>query len=278
MATFTGIRTEYIHYHSNRSYNAMQKVNCASFPESLLDNELFGHDKGAYTGADSTYKGIFERANESTLFLDELGDMSKSIQTKILRAIQNMEIRRIGGKDLIKVNVRFVAATNKPLRTLVEHDAFREDLFFRLNAGVLDLPPLRDRKEDVPYLIESFVEQYNEEYANNSTMTEGALQYLMSYSWPGNVRELKNVISYACAMAMDSKIEIRHFPPSILNIEEVRKDNGLIIANERALIISTLHRTDYNKRKASEMLGISRQALYNKIKRYNISTKTVIQE
>ena len=213
---------EFVHYNSERAHETLNKVNCASFPETLLDNELFGHKKGAYTGADTQYKGMFERANRGTLFLDEIGDMSSSIQTKILRAIQNMEIQPIGGSELIKIDVRFVAATNKQLQELVQEGTFREDLFFRLNAGTIHIPPLRERKEDIPLLIATFIENFNKEYNANTTISESAIAYLESYDWPGNVRELKNSINYACALAMGDKIEITHFPISIAQVANHR--------------------------------------------------------
>jgi DNA-binding NtrC family response regulator len=269
---------EFVHYNSERFHNKLHKVNCASFPENLLDNELFGHEKGAYTGADSSYKGLFERADGGTLFLDELGDMSISNQTKILRAIQNMEIQRIGGSELIKIDVRFVAATNKHLQTLVKEGRFREDLFFRLNAGTIHIPPLRERKEDIPILIHTFIDNFNKEYNSNTTISESAIKQLESYSWPGNVRELKNSINYACALAMGDRIELSHFPVSIINANSVSSDSGAINTIEKNLIIRTLQNSNNNKKKAADILGISRQALYNKIKRYNILTTTIIQD
>ena len=269
---------EYIHYYSERSESKLLRVNCAAFPESLLDNELFGHDRGAYTGADRTYQGIFERADGGTLFLDELGDMPISIQTKILRTIQNMEIRRIGGKEPIKVDVRFVAAANKPLDSLVKNRRFREDLYFRLNAGILELPPLRERKEDIPELINKFLDRYKTDYEEECSITDDALNSLFAYTWPGNVRELKNVINYACAIAGGEAIQVQHFPPSIIRIQKSKNNENLMGIQERTLIISTLRRTNYNKKKAAEFLGISRQGLYNKIQRHEIIMKTVIQE
>jgi two-component system response regulator AtoC len=192
---------DYIHAYSSRAPHKMLKINCAAFPESLLDNELFGHEKGAYTGAENIFKGVFERANGSTLFLDEIGDMPVTIQAKILRVLQNNEIRRIGGAENFKVDVRFVAATNKDIGDLINKGMFRQDLFYRLNAAILSVPPLRERKEDIVLLAEYFLEEFSNSHGKEVRKIDTrVLEFFQQYSWPGNVRELRNTLNYAVAI------------------------------------------------------------------------------
>ncbi len=199
------VLADYIHATSARSAAPMVKINCVAFPETLLDNELFGHERGAYTGADSMFKGLFEKADGSTLFLDEIGDMPLSIQAKILRTLQDKEIRRLGGNQTIRVDVRFIAATNKDVAELIGKGQFREDLYYRLNAAVLSLPPLRERREDVPLLVEHFL-------AAGKAVSPDVMERFLRYDWPGNVRELKNVVTYAAAMCSGSMIEAEDLP------------------------------------------------------------------
>lgn len=265
---------EYIHRHSERSSQKLHKINCAAFPESLLDNELFGHEKGAYTGADSTFKGIFEQADHATLFLDEIGDMPHFIQVKILRVLQNNEIRRIGGSTTINVNNRYIASTNKDLKELIRQGLFREDLYYRLNAAVLEIPPLRNRKHDIPLLASYFLDAYNRK--NNSTtkfLSEKVINLFQCYHWPGNIRELKNVLNYAATVSMGSEITIKDLPPS----QDMKKGSTLKISGisplenqQIELIKKTLSKTGNNKTQAAKILNISRNTLYLKIKRYGI--------
>ncbi len=267
------VLADFIHCHSPRNARKMHKINCAAFPETLLDNELFGHEKGAYTGADSTFKGIFERAHQSSLFLDELGDMPLTIQAKILRTLQNHEIRRLGGQTTITVNVRFIAATNKDLEQLLEEKTFRQDLFYRLNTAMLHLPPLRERREDIPVLTEQFLTAYAQ---GNSVpvkqVSESVLARFLAYHWPGNVRELKNTINYAAAISAGSIIENSDLPPTFSPVEQPEESENIREEIEKNLIIKMLQQAGYNKKKAAELLNMSRKTLYNKLEKYGIST------
>lgn len=263
-----------IHEISDRSNERIVKVNCAAFPESLLDNELFGHEKGAYTGANSVFRGVFERASGSTLFLDEIGDMSLPIQAKILRVLQNQEIRRLGGDTTHSVNVRFIAATNKNLESLIFEGRFREDLYYRLNAVVLSVPPLRDHIDDVPLLADHFGAMQSEYLGFEFRgFAEETIKYLTSYDWPGNVRELSNVVSYAAAISYGERIEPHHLPASIFSSDDVRDDKFNRRDDvERSLIERALRRFDYNKKRTAEYLGISRKTLYSRMRKFGIQT------
>jgi transcriptional regulator with PAS, ATPase and Fis domain len=242
------------------------------FPETLLDNELFGHEKGAYTGADSQFKGVFERADKSSLFLDEIGDMPLTIQAKILRTLQNHEIRRLGGNHTIMVNVRFIAATNKDLEELIKENRFRNDLFYRLNTAMLYLPPLRERKEDIPLLVEYFLSEYSN---TNSTgvekISDVVLEKFLDYHWPGNVRELKNAVNYAAAISSKDYISIEDLPPNFTPVERNKLSDNVREEMEKNLIIKMLQKANYNKKKAAELLNISRKTLYNKLEKYGIT-------
>ena len=258
---------ELIHQHSARAAKPLHKINCAALPANLLENELFGHEKGAYTGAAARYKGIFEQADGGTLFLDEIGDMPLDIQAKILRTLQNREVRRIGGSETILVDVRFIAATNKNLPELVRTGQFREDLFYRLNTAMLSVPPLRSRKEDIPELIELFL--HEGPFAKAGMKVDGEVSALFQdYSWRGNIRELKNVLHFAIAMATGPMIKLADLPPYLLmreNPAPVEPDE-----HEKSTIVRTLEQCRYNKKKASEILNISRRTLYNKLEKYGI--------
>lgn len=272
------IIADFIHAHSSRSDRKMLKINCAAFPESLLDNELFGHEKGAYTGAETSFKGVFERAHQSSLFLDEIGDMPATIQAKILRTLQNHEIRRIGGDRVVTIDVRFIAATNKELRTLIAEHHFREDLFYRLDVATLHVPPLRDRKEDIPLLADYFLNDYASAHTTRARqISPSVLARFADHRWSGNVRELKNTIHFAAAIASTDTIDLDALPPRFRAMHEpdspavsvpnhnVREDM------ERNLILATLQQTHYNKKKTAELLNMSRNTLYHKIEKYGIA-------
>ena len=263
---------EYIHMHSKRKESELLKVNCASFSESLLDDELFGHYKGAFTGADSDFMGIFERADKATLFLDEIGDMSLSIQSKILRTLQNREVRRLGGKKNILVDVRFIAATNKNIHEVVRTGQFREDLYFRLNTFMINIPPLRERKDDIMLLTMTFLK----ESAIQTGMEEKRLDpsvedFFMNYTWPGNVRELKNAINYAHTISSNTSIHMTDLPNYLLKsssqipVSRKRRED-----EEKLRIIEVLAGCKHNKTKAAAILNISRRTLYNKMEKYGI--------
>jgi DNA-binding NtrC family response regulator len=270
------IMADFVHMHSPRNSRRMLKINCASFPETLLDNELFGHEKGAYTGANALFKGVFERAHKSSLFLDEIGDMPFSIQAKILRTLQNHELRRLGGTATITVDVRFIAATNKNLEKLIREERFREDLLYRLNTAVIHIPPLRERKEDIPLLVEHFLSDHAQTNSTRfNSINDAVRERFFHYHWPGNVRELKNVINYAAAVSSKESIDLDDLPPNFPTTlqQDVSETPGNIREEmEKNLIIKMLQKTDYNKKKTAEILNMSRKTLYSRLRKYGIST------
>ncbi len=267
------VLADYIHDISPRSTSCLQKINCAAFQESILDNELFGHNKGAYTGANSDYKGIFERADGSNLFMDEIGDMSLAIQSKILRTLQNKEVRRIGGNKTITVDVRFIAATNKNLEQMIARKEFREDLFYRLSTAVIKLPPLKERKEDIPVLSEYFISDYCVGTVKKRKLSAEVIDLFLEYTWPGNIRELKNTIQYACAVAADEEIKIEDLPLGMQHRRSTpeKQTDNIREDMEKQLILNTLLKNDNNKTKTAEVLKMSRKTLYNKLEKYGIS-------
>ena len=262
------------------------KLNCAAIPEELLESELFGHEKGAFTGATALKPGKFDMADSGTIFLDEIGDMPFSLQSKILRIIQEREFYRVGGSKTIKVDVRFIASTNKNLAAMVRDNSFREDLFYRLNVFTLHLPPLRERKEDIPALVDHFLKKN----PRNVDISSMALQMLMAYSWPGNVRELQNTIERAAVICEDSYIEPAHLPPDITQIFDRSGGDPEDIppplpANltlderlseiERNMILETLRKTGGVQIRASELLGINQRSLWHRIKKHNIDVRRI---
>ena len=263
---------DFIHARSSRRTFRMLKMNCAAFPESLLDNELFGHEKGAYTGAEAAFKGVFEQAHKNSLFLDEIGEMPLPIQTKILRAIQNREIRRIGGSEVITVDVRFITSTNKDLPALIAEKKFREDLFYRLNTVVLKIPPLRERKDDIPLLVEHFLNEFATVHAKPVlSASDELIGKLFDFNWPGNVRELKNTVYYAAAIASRDSIDIDDLPAGMLSYDSSRPSDNIREEMERNLILKILKKSNNNKKMAAELLNVSRNTLYNKMKKYGLS-------
>lgn len=263
---------ELIHMHSPDCDREMQRVNSASFAESLLENELFGHEKDAYTGASNIFHGVFERAHDSTLFLDEIGDMTLSTQAKILRAIQNKEIRRLGGTESIKINTRFIAATNKKISEMVKEGKFREDLYYRLNSGMLTIPPLRERTEDIPLLVRHFITDHCEKNSTDpKIVSDEVFDYLIDYSWPGNVRELKSTILYALSLSRTGRIDLSDLPPYIIPEKPNFESADSLPNAEKNLILKTLKKTNYNKTQTAKLLNISRRTLYNKMEVYGIN-------
>jgi len=263
---------DYIHFQSSRKSRKIIKINCAAFADTLLDNELFGHEKGAYTGADALYKGVFEKADQGTLFLDEIGDMSLEVQAKVLRVLQNKELFRLGGKEIIHVDVRLISATNKKLEDLIKEGRFREDLYYRLNTATISIPPLRERPGDIPLLTDYFIKEYA---SVNSKVISGynddVMTQLSAYPWPGNIRELKNVINYAAAVSSGGMIQIKDLPGSLQ--QGLPGRTGLLNSlddSEKSVILSELKRTNYNKKKVAETLNISRTTLYSKMRKYEI--------
>jgi DNA-binding NtrC family response regulator len=259
-----------IHQHSRRASGPFIKINCTAIPENLLESELFGYEKGAFTGAANTKPGKFELADKGTIFLDEIGDVPGSIQVKLLRVLQDRDFERLGGTKTLKVDVRVVAATNQDLRAALEEGTFREDLYYRLNVVPINIPPLRDRKEDIPYLADYFVERFTRETAKPIRgITPDAMRVLMDFHWPGNVRELENIIERGVALSTGDMLEVSDirldlspargestagaiaFPPEGVTLEEFEDD----------IIQESLRRAGGNKSQAARRLGISRNAL-----------------
>jgi len=209
-----------IHYNSPRRQHPFFAINCAAIPETLLESELFGYEKGAFTGAITRHIGLFEQANHSTLLLDEIGDLTQAVQAKVLRAIQEKEIRRIGGKETIKLDVRLIAATNKKLEEEIKTGRFRQDLYYRLNVIAFTIPPLREKMTDIPVLVEHFLKRLNESHTRKKSISNDALQLLMAYSWPGNVRQLESVMERAYVMSEEDTIDAEHMPEEIKQGQE----------------------------------------------------------
>ncbi len=257
-----------IHYNSLRNDHPFIPVDCASLVETLMESELFGHVRGAFTGAHSAKKGLFEEADGGTLFLDEVSNLSPSMQTKLLRFLQEHEIKRVGGTESIKVDVRVIAATNQSLDPLVKSGKFREDLFDRLNVVFITLPPLRERKEDIPLLANHFLQKFSEENKKNiSHIAPEALEILLEYSWPGNVRELEHTLERAVIFSTRPMILPEDLPKKVL--EEMKETT--VLSSEKLLplkeiekryVLQVLEETKGNKKKASEILGIDRTTLY----------------
>ncbi len=264
-----------IHSSSKRREEAFIAVNTGAIAKDLILSELFGHEKGAFTGAVDQKKGKFEEANNGTLFLDEISTMSEHVQIALLRVLENNTIDRVGGKRAIPVNVRIVAATNENLEQCIADGRFREDLYYRLNVYAIELAPLRERTEDIPLLCDYFIRKFNNEFGKSvKGIAEDAMQFLQSYSWPGNIRELRNVVLRAMIPAKE-KINKRNLPDMVVKGggrgEEIRFQAGTPLPEiERESIIKTLKKVRGNKLKAAELLGISRRSLYNKIEDYDI--------
>jgi DNA-binding NtrC family response regulator len=272
-----------IHLNSPRRERSFVPVNTGSMPPDLLESTLFGHVKGAFTSAVASKKGLFEIADRGTLFLDEIGTMSLDTQSKILRVLQDRKFMHLGGVQELQVDVRIIAATNVDLRQLVREGKFREDLFYRLNVITIDLPPLRERKEDIPRLVDHFVRKYSEENEKPlRRLTPEALRLLVNYSWPGNVRELENVIERGVVLSSDSEIIPELLPDQIAGrgsafpILEHRPDASLfeIVENcERRIIIDMLEKCNWNQTEAAERFRVPLSTLNQKIKRLNIEIK-----
>lgn len=268
-----------IHEESEREGDFIP-VNCSAINENLFESEMFGYVEGAFTGASKKgKKGFFELANNGTLFLDEIGEMPISMQPKLLRALQEKQIKRVGGEEYIDINVRIISATNKNLKDLVEKGEFREDLYYRINVIELNLPPLRKRKKDIPLLLEHFLQEYcNRNNIKNLELKPEVLGALMKYDWEGNIRELKNIISHLIAFSNDGIIDINSLPKKIIDKIDQQdlkadKDYGLedkVADLERQEIKKALKNTKGNKKKASDLLKIPRSTLYYKMKLYNI--------
>lgn len=268
-----------VHQNSPRSGQPFIKVSCAALPETLLESELFGHEKGAFTGAVSRREGRFQLAHRGTIFLDEVGEMSLTTQTKLLRVLQERAFEPLGSVRTVSVDIRVIAATNRDLAREVKEGRFREDLYYRLNVVALAVPPFRERKEDIPFLAEHFLTIYREKNRKAVNAISGKAQdLLVRYDWPGNIRELENCIERAVIMARDEVIVPADLPPQIrMTVRGEERDGFCIPAGtsldemEKALIVKTLEEAGGNRTRTAEILGINRRTLQNKLKEYGLS-------
>ncbi|MBP5359695.1 MAG: sigma-54-dependent Fis family transcriptional regulator [Treponema sp.] len=264
-----------IHNLSSRKDKSFIKVHCAALSETLLESELFGHEKGAFTGADKMQKGRFELAHGGTIFLDEIGEINQNVQIKILRVLQEKKFERVGGEQTIEVDVRIVAATNRNLEEEVKAGRFREDLYYRLNVIHIQVPPLRERKEDIPLLVSSFLQEFNQENNKNiKSVDKRAKTALFNYSWPGNIRELRNCMEAAVVMCNGEEITQEDLPPTISSSstgENIAIPLGLTLDEaEKIIIQETLLANANNKTRTSEILGIGRKTLQRKLAEWGI--------
>jgi len=262
------------HSQSSRHNKPFIAVSCAALPESLLESELFGHEKGSFTGAYTQKKGKFEFAHGGTIFLDEVGEMSANIQVHLLRVLEEKEFTRVGGNEPIRVDLRVISATNKDLRKAIEKQEFREDLYYRLNVVNIELPPLRERKEDIPLLAEHFLNKFAADNRKEVTgFSPDAMEFLLGYDWPGNVRELENAIERAVILAKDSLITVADLPQENLSLVRLASTGKNLKEVEKNHVLNVLRKTGGNYSEAARILGISRMTLYNKAKEYGSDVK-----
>jgi len=266
----------YIHRHSRRSAGVFLAINCGAFTEELLTSELFGHEKGAFTGAAARKKGLIEMAHGGTLFLDEITEMSPAMQVRLLRVLQEKEFIRVGGTEPVKVDVRFLAATNRNVKEAIESGDFRQDLYYRLNVVTLSLPPLAERRDDIPVLAHFFLKRYSERMGKKvESISEEAMRLLSGYQYPGNVRELENVVERGVALAKGTALEVADLPEDLrrMSLKVFRREDGRIPSlddQERSYIEWVLNEVDGNRSRAAAILGIDRVSLWRKLKRYHI--------
>jgi DNA-binding NtrC family response regulator len=259
-----------IHSNSSQRYGPFVATSCGALPETLLESELFGYEKGAFTGADRSRKGRFELAHGGTLFLDEIGDISIKTQIKLLRVLQEKSFRRLGGTEPIKVDVRLISATNRDLVAAIEDGSFRSDLYYRLNVVSIQLPPLRERKDDVPLLAAHFINKYNVEFNKKfDRVDRKAMDFMVDYHWPGNVRELENVIERAIVIDQGPEVKVDHLP--FCNVEAIPTEVPQSLQEvERLHIEKMLQRNDWNIAKTARLLNIDRSTLHKKIKKFGL--------
>ncbi len=279
-----------IHFNSPRRNQKLVSINCGAIPENLLESELFGHVKGAFTGAIQTRVGRFEQANGGTLFLDEIGNMPQTLQVKLLRVLQEREFERVGGNSTVKIDVRIVAATSANLEEMVREGTFREDLYYRLNVIPVNLPPSRERREDIPLLLQRFVRQFTDLHGLESkTVAPDVVKALMGYHWPGNIRQLENIIERMVALTStrttivgeDLPVEMlsrsdAHLPPVIEIPDEGINFQNVVSGMERDLILQSLRKTGGNKKLAAQLLNLKRTTLIEKIKRIGLDQKLAV--
>ena len=277
-----------IHQLSDRADKPFIKINCAAIPEDLLESELFGYEKGAFTGANKTKKGKFELANGGSIFLDEIGDMPLSLQAKILRVLQEKEIEKLGSSSPIKVDVRIIAATNKDLERMVVEGTFREDLYYRLNVIPIHIPPLRERKEDIPVLVYYFLDKFNKTYAKKLTISKKLIDLFIQYQWPGNVRQLQNTIERMVILAKSPVLDVKDLPYDLKNKMLEKSNKEILIKNEKIVekqlpktveqlekeaIIKALEESRYVIKKAAQILGMTPRQVRYRIEKYKIPLK-----
>ncbi len=271
-----------IHYISPRKDKPFVAVNIPALSENLVESELFGHERGAFTGAERTIKGRFESADKGTIFLDEIGDIPSSTQVKLLRVLQEQKIERVGSSESIKIDVRIIAATNRDLEKKIKEGAFRQDLYYRLNIVTINIPPLRERREDILPLLEYFIDKYSKENGKgNILISKEAADLLLKYNYPGNVRELENIIERAVVLSRKNLISVNDLPLSVKGLKEEKIENenapgtltDQVEALEKRLIFDALKKTSGNQTKAGKLLGISERNLRYKLKKYGINEK-----
>ncbi|SNT16140.1 PEP-CTERM-box response regulator transcription factor [Anaerovirgula multivorans] len=269
-----------IHYSSQRCQKPYIKVNCGAIPENLIESELFGHEKGAFTGASARKIGKFEKAHGGTILLDEIGELDLPMQVKLLRVLQEKEFERVGGSEKVKVDIRVIAATNRDLYKMVQEERFREDLYYRLNVIPIEIPPLRERKGDIPLLINYFLEKFSNEVGRkNMKIDEAAREKMVNYHWRGNIRELENVIERMIILAQDNIITKKNLPYEIGEEEKrelsysLPKEGVNIEELERELILQALERTEYNQTRAAQLLGMTRHTLLYRMDKHEIKKK-----
>jgi len=261
-----------IHFSGKRKDRPFVPVDCASLTPNLIESELFGHVKGAFTGADRDKVGLLKSADKGTIFIDEITEISLNIQAKFLRTLQEMVIKPIGSNKSEKIEARIIAATNRDIYKAVKNGEFREDLFYRLNIVLIKIPPLREHKEDIPILVDHFIKEFSNKEKKLKGITAEALSALMNYNWPGNIRELENCIKRSFTLGYGELVDIKEIPEEIFpkRKEEGAELKNIIAEAEREKIIHTIMQFNRNKRKSAEVLGIGKSTLYNKLKKYNI--------
>jgi len=272
-----------IHYSSDRASRPFMNITCSALPETLLESELFGHERGAFTGADRQKRGLLESADGGTVFLDEIGEMNPLLQAKLLRFLEEKSFKRVGGSTDVKVDVRVIAATNRSLQEEVKKEKFREDLFYRLNVMPVVLPPLRERPDDIPLLIDHYIDVFNTEFRKRIRgVTPEAMAALKSYSWPGNVRELRNAVERAMLLTNSIELTLEQFPVTSerattnLSSQQVSLPSGGVNLDEleRSLVVQALERSGWNQTRAASLLGLNRDQIRYRIEKFKLERAT----
>ncbi|HOF33132.1 MAG TPA: sigma-54 dependent transcriptional regulator [Spirochaetota bacterium] len=285
--TGKGLLADAVHFNSNRSLFPFRSLDCSTIPKDLIESELFGHEKGAFTGAHSRKIGKFELADKGTLFLDEVGNLSFDVQAKLLKVLQEKRFERLGGNEVVEVNTRIISASNKNLKTLVSEGKFREDLYYRLNVFPVEIPPLRQRREDIPVLINYFLTKFNSEYGRDVVFSDKAVDFFCKYEWPGNVRELENAMRRIVLISVGKEISAEYIKSIFDHISQdnidipqanIKSNYQTLDEVEKKAILESLRLNSFNISKTSSVLGISRKTLHNKLRAYGISVEKKIAE